>query len=303
MLKYAPLKHKFLKIIFNGEKMRAEHRHELKTNELAEWLFNLPDWAQKNLRTIIYVTVVVVLVLGTFFYQRYQKTVVAAREQAAVTGLIAQIPMQESQIAEAASQGTDASYTLLQAANELKNFAQNSRQEAIKALALVKEAQILRAELQFRQGAITKQDIESQVNKAKDDYNEALTYLKKTPDCPLEAMARFGLGLCEEDLGNYQQAKTMYKEVAQDSRFDGTIAAAAAKYRLETMDYYINTKIALKPAPPVPVPPPAPAAEQPLYGPRRSLVEPAPATVASPAKETPEANAPAVSLPNPPAAK
>jgi tetratricopeptide (TPR) repeat protein len=271
--------------------MRAEHRHELKTNELAQWLFNLPDWAQKNLRTIIYVTVVVVLVLGIFLYQRYQKTVVTGREQTAVTSLLAQLPMQESQIAQAASQGTDASYTLLQTANELKNYSQNSRQEAIKVLALIKEAQILRAELQFRQGAVSQQDIVTQVNKAKNDYTEALTYLKKTPNRPLEAQARFGLGLCEEDLGNYEQAKTIYKEVTQDPVLDGTIAAAAAKYRLETMDSYINTKIALKPAPPAPAAPAAPAQELP-YGPRRSLV---PNTTAVPqqVQVAPGANPPA----------
>jgi tetratricopeptide (TPR) repeat protein len=273
--------------------MKAEHRHDLKTNELAQWLFNLPDWAQKNLRTIIYVTVVAVLALGSFFYHRYQTTVVRNREQAAVTGLVAQIPMQQSQIAQAASQGTDVSYTFLQTASELKNFAQTSRQEIIKALALIKEAQILRAELQFRQGTVTRQDIESQVNKAKDDYTEALTYLKETPNQSLEAMARFGLGLCEEDLGNYEQAKAIYKEMAEDSQLAGTIGAVAAKNRLETMDSYINTKIALKSAPPAPVTAaPAEPTEELPYGPRRSLVsnleaEPQPAQLA------PEMNTPA----------
>ncbi|MGD0078566.1 MAG: hypothetical protein ABSB91_08080, partial [Sedimentisphaerales bacterium] len=86
------------------------------------------------------------------------------------------------------------------------------------------------------------------------------------------------------DLGNYEQAKTIYKEVAQDPVLDGTIAAAAAKYRLETMDSYINTKIALKPAPPAPA---APAQELP-YGPRRSP-EPKPAVIAP----QPPANPPA----------
>ncbi len=28
--------------------MKSDHRHELKTNELAEWLSNLPQWAKKN---------------------------------------------------------------------------------------------------------------------------------------------------------------------------------------------------------------------------------------------------------------
>jgi len=42
-------------------KMKAEHRHELKTNELAEWIAGLPEWTRKHLIIIIIVLVVVVL--------------------------------------------------------------------------------------------------------------------------------------------------------------------------------------------------------------------------------------------------
>ena len=33
--------------------MKSDHRHELKTNELAEWLGNLPEWTKENFVTII----------------------------------------------------------------------------------------------------------------------------------------------------------------------------------------------------------------------------------------------------------
>ncbi|MBA7624503.1 hypothetical protein ES703_31912 [subsurface metagenome] len=45
--------------------MKSKHRHDLKTNELAEWIGNLPQWARENHRTIIYVSVVAVLVIGS----------------------------------------------------------------------------------------------------------------------------------------------------------------------------------------------------------------------------------------------
>jgi len=45
--------------------MKAEHRHELKTNELAEWIANLPQWARDNGRMVIYLSVVAVLVIGS----------------------------------------------------------------------------------------------------------------------------------------------------------------------------------------------------------------------------------------------
>ena len=61
--------------------MKSEHRHELKTNELAEWLNNFPQWAKQNYRTIIYVTVVVVAIIAAYFWKNYQKNVVAVRKQ------------------------------------------------------------------------------------------------------------------------------------------------------------------------------------------------------------------------------
>ena len=44
--------------------MKSDHRHELKTNELAEWLRNLPEWTKENLVTIIIVVVVVAVLVG-----------------------------------------------------------------------------------------------------------------------------------------------------------------------------------------------------------------------------------------------
>ena len=55
--------------------MKSEHRHELKTNELAEWIGNLPQWARENRRMIIYVSVVAVLVIGSASWYWYNKNV------------------------------------------------------------------------------------------------------------------------------------------------------------------------------------------------------------------------------------
>ncbi len=41
--------------------MKAEHRHELKTNELADWLGNLPQWSKDNIVSIIAVAIAIVL--------------------------------------------------------------------------------------------------------------------------------------------------------------------------------------------------------------------------------------------------
>ena len=52
------------------------------------------------------------------------------------------------------------------------------------------------------------------------------------------AMAKLGLGLCEEEIGNFKEAKKIYGDIATNPDFEGAAAAAAAKQRLVTMADY-----------------------------------------------------------------
>ena len=69
--------------------MKAEHRHELKTNELADWLAHFPQWVKENLKSIIYVSIVAVLVAGSYIYHKYQKVIVQGQQQHEFTSIIA----------------------------------------------------------------------------------------------------------------------------------------------------------------------------------------------------------------------
>ena len=229
--------------------MKAEHRHELKTNDLAIWLGNLPNWANQNLRTIIYISVIVVLVLASSIYLRYQKTVVAEREQNNLTAIVSQLPQQKAFIAQKQLEGQDNAYMLFQLTDELDSIAKNASNDEIAATALIKGAEVLRTELHFRFGAISQQDITTQIGKAKDYYTKAInTYLKRSPNPTLEAIAKMGLGLCEEELGNPDAARKIYQEVATGTAYEGTAPAAAAKQRFVAMDSFPE-KIVLKPMP------------------------------------------------------
>jgi hypothetical protein len=229
--------------------MKAEHRHELKTNALAEWLGNLPAWANQNLRTIIYISVAVVLALAASFYYRYQKTVVSEREQNNLTVLVSQLPQQKAFIAQKQLEGQDNAYMFFQVTDELDNITKNASSDVIAATAMIKSAEVLRTELHFRFGAVSQQDITTQIGKAKDYYTKALnTYLKRSPNPTLEAVAKNGLGLCEEELGNADAARKLYQEVATSAAYEGTAPAVAAKQRLVAMDSFPE-KIVLKPMP------------------------------------------------------
>ncbi len=226
--------------------MKAEHRHELKTNELAEWLINFPQWAKENSTTIIYVSVFLVVAAGILFWKVYEKKVVASREQLEFTSSISQISQSKTQIIQAQAQGVDTAYALIQAADNLQNIAQNVKNEQMSALAMIKEAETRRMELHYRFGNISRQDMEAQISRAKDIYTKAIEKSAANPS--LIAQAKLGLGLCEEELGNYGQAQQIYSEMTANPEFEGTIAAAQAKQRLLTMFDY-QQQIVFKPAP------------------------------------------------------
>ncbi len=226
--------------------MKAEHRHELKTNELAEWLINFPQWAKENAKMIIYLSVLVVVFAGLYFWKVYEKRVISDREQLDFTNFISQISQGKTQIIQAQAQGVDTSYTLIQAADNLKNIAQDTKNEQMAAMALIKEGDMLRMEMHYRLGTMSAEDIVAQTNRAKDCYTKALEKSSTNPS--LTATAKFGLGLCEEDLGNFEQARQIYSEITEDPGFESTVAAAEAKMRLLTMADY-QSKVVFKPSP------------------------------------------------------
>ncbi len=226
--------------------MKSGHRHELKTNELAEWLSNLPQWTKENLTTILVILAVVVVGVTFLIWKSYNKNVVLLREHLEFSNLLNQLSILEGQIPAAQAEGRDLSFQLLQPAESLGNFAQNTSNSQMAALALIKQAEALRKELHYRPGSISKQDLTDRINQAKTAYTEAI---QKSPDnATLRAAAEFGLGLCEEELGNFEQAKKIYQGIAEKDEFEGTVAKAAAKNRLEIMADY-RQKVVFKPAP------------------------------------------------------
>lgn len=224
--------------------MKSDHRHELKTNELAEWLSHLPQWTKENLITIVIVAVLIVAAAAFYGWWLYSKNVVQAREQTEFTNLLNQISSGKMQILQGQqSQGRDFSFVLLQPANNLESFAQKTYSDRMAALALIKRAEALRAELHY--GNVEEQYLINQTDLAKASYAEAF---EKSPNPSLAASAKFGLGLCEEELGRFEQARQIYQDIAGNADYKNTLAAVRAKRRLETMADY-QKEIVFEPAP------------------------------------------------------
>jgi hypothetical protein len=213
--------------------MKAKHRHELKTNELAEWIATFPQWAKENLRVIVIASVVVVLAIGSGFFYWYRKNIESARKQFELTELIGRLSGGKTQVFQAQTQGVDISHLLIQIADNLQTFAEDSKDEQMSALALIKRGDALRTELHYRFGAVSEEDAKAVIDVAKTSYTEAVEKSTKNPT--LRATAKLGLGLCEEELGNFEGAKQIYTDITEDGAFEGTTALAQAKLRLETM--------------------------------------------------------------------
>ena len=227
--------------------MKSEHRHELKTNELAEWLGNLPQWTKENLVTIISVAVLIVILIGISLWRGYNKDVVQVRRRTDFTRLLSQASAAKMQIMQAQEQEgvQDLSFRLIEsAANPLGTFAQTVKNDRMAALALIKQAQAIRAELYY--GTAEEDYFNDQINKARTSYTNALE--KSKGNNTLSAMAEFGLGLCEEEVGNFEQARQIYEKIVANADYEGTVQLEQAKRRLKIMSDH-QEKIAFKPNP------------------------------------------------------
>jgi tetratricopeptide (TPR) repeat protein len=238
------------------KQMKPKHRHELKTNELAEWLMNFPQWAKQNLTTIIYISVLIAVVAGLYIWKVYSRNIASVQKQLRFTALLSRLSQNKMEILRAREQGVDFSYVLLRPADNLETFAQNTKDDTIAALALIKRAEALRTELHYRQRAVDKQVLTRQMNLAKDSYNKALSRLtypgaRAAVNPSLTAIAKFGLGLCEEELGNFDHAIQIYRDIVANQDFKPTTAAVQAKLRLQTMADYRKTVVFTPPPKPL----------------------------------------------------
>ncbi len=233
--------------------MKSDHRHELKTNELAEWIANFPQWARDNGKIVISVSVVAVLVIGSALWYWRKTKVESVQQQLEFTSLIAKLPQNKMQILMEQSRGMDTSHMLIQTAVALETVAGGAEDDQMAALALIKRAEALRAGVHYRQETVNQADLLTAIDGAKIAYSRAIEKAVTNPS--LTAMARFGLGLCEEEVGNFDGAEQMYRDLINNSDFEGTTTVAKAQRRLETMADY-RKKIVFKPAPiPIPKPP------------------------------------------------
>lgn len=266
--------------------MDTEHRHELKTNELADWIVHVPRFFRENLRWIIGGSLILVAVLvfmfgqniraNSFDYQLSQTTSQIEGLQRAQFAVI-QNQMQDNPVVMD---------SLFQSANKLEISAQSSKYPSLAALALIKRGDALRMDLHYNGEDVEAAVVQSRLDAARKSYNDALAKAKGCPnEIELTALAQFGLAICSEEAGQFDEAKAAYKAIVDNTDFAITPVVRQARHRLAIMDEQkeqFTFVDAPKPAPQPTLTPGAPVPGQ------TTTVTPAPASTSVPTPQ-PEA--------------
>lgn len=213
--------------------MDSERRHELATNELADWIVNFPKWFKENMTTVIIgVVVVIALIAYTIFYYGREKQV-WNEKNAMVTATIEQLTMHKQMVVQGKTQGMGVSDLFQTTANALKTSASETDNQVLSALAMVKQAEALRTDLHYRLTAAEPDVRKFQFQQAQKVYEEALTKAKSDPQ--IAAMAQYGIGLCLEEVGDFDGAKKAYQAIIDEPRYKGTTYQERASVRVNVM--------------------------------------------------------------------
>jgi hypothetical protein len=231
--------------------MKSEHRHELKTNELADWLAHAPDWFKENAKTLIITIALIVIVAAIYYWNTYNRNVRVPEERKRLTSLISQLEAGKMGILQSSMNNQAVPNKLNQAIMDLGSFAQTAGNNTMGATAYLQHAKGIRVHLHLNPDELAADERQQQILAAQASYRKAKD-LAGT-DRNIAAAAEYGLGLCQEELGQYAEAHKTYSGIIANADFDGTAIRTAVQYRLRVLPE-IQTPITFPPAPPAPVP-------------------------------------------------
>ncbi len=212
--------------------MDAEHRHELKTNELADWIGHFPDYCRKNAKTIIGAGLIIAAAV-VFFYGRRVRTRSVFEQEAQATSLIERLDFNKRATIRGQQENTTAGGSIRLSAESLEMAAAEAKSPHVAALLLIKQGDALRTDLHYRAQEVDADVVGNQVAKARTAYEKALGLAEGNNT--LVAMANFGMGMCAEEIGDYIQAGKIYNSIITDESFAATVLPRQAQDRLDSL--------------------------------------------------------------------
>ncbi len=188
------------------------------------------EYLNKNEISIIAIVLIIAGIISWPILNR-KKQASFTKERIETTNLITQ--MERGKIESRNAGPADFTGAFIASATALENVAGQAKNDATKALALIKRGQAFITDLHYKGEEVEKEVIASHIKQARGAYKRAITAAKghKT----LTAMANFGLGLCAEEVGEYYKAAEIYKAIAANADFAGTVYPPRAEHRLAIM--------------------------------------------------------------------
>ena len=186
--------------------MDTQHRHELKTNELADWLTHAPEYLKKNASTIIGVLLIIIAIITWPMFSRMRVSSEIAKA-AAVTESIQNLERDLFGVIQAAEEGGEArrqaTSALLVNAGALLEQADEIDNPDLAAMARIKRRRRCVPNCITARRTHRDRSTPVRIEQARGAYERALASAT-TPT--LKGMAKFGLGLCGEELGQRDAA-------------------------------------------------------------------------------------------------
>jgi tetratricopeptide (TPR) repeat protein len=257
--------------------MDSKERHEMMTNELADWMGHIPNFLTTYRNQLIGVALVIVGLISWPILNRWRQQS-DFTTKAEIVGILDSLDMGKYQaLSQQQNNQQDVKAdSFLVAASNLADEAKKAPTEDLSAIALIKRGQALRMDLFYRKEIAAEDAVSSQIKQAQEAYQAAFDKGKMPV---VKAMAQFGLGLCFEESGQLEEAKAAYQKIVDESSYAGTPLPVAAKDRIDKMADN-NTKYVF--AEPVkPVAPSLPVETAPAANP----AAPAPVIVSPPGQE------------------
>lgn len=195
--------------------MKAQRRHDLQTNTLADSLAETLEYIKSQAQTIIIVVAAVLVAIGAIWYWQYSASTRRARGWQELLSLVGTTAQQDPQytdkLAQLAGSYSDANLRAMafnQLGNELLGLATFGNLPADKAA-------------EDRQ-------------KAQEAFTNALNSAADRPEAM--AIARLGLAAIVADAGDANTARQHYEAVRADERLKGTPYPAQAADQLAALE-------------------------------------------------------------------
>ena len=240
--------------------MKAEERHRLKTNELAQSLSQIPQYISKHSNQILTIALIVLVITvgGLWAYRSWAGGKQKRFEQLNLQ-LMRTTRMQMEALNQAFAQTQPTGeppppaspYDADAVASVLGNLSEESPGTPVAKTALLQQAEVIRSALFFSEQDITDEQKSQMLEQIKGIYE--LIRQQYPDDALAQGTAQMGLALVAEEQEQWDQASKIYEEViaAGQGNLAGTVYPLLARRRLDIMENF-TTPIVFPLTPPVP---------------------------------------------------